>query len=386
MTRIDPFRNVELKASTMALPMVAATGVDLARVLHNYYVGDRERFDRYEESVRTILPDVEMIETPLVEQETSVTVSLKYAGDPTKYNLWQISSGLKDILVLLAAIHFSEPGAFIMIEEPENHLHPASQKALCSIIRTSAEREKKQFLLTTHSEAVLSQSEQQQVFILNREGSSSIAVSLGEEKLRNVYHQLGVEQTSFLQILARKPQIIVILEGRNDAKTLEAFWKYLHVQDSLLVGRSEGGGYQSIVDKAAQLKESLNSFRLPTEVFVVLDNDNQRDQKITYLGAKGFPIQKSHVWEQKELESYLVIPPALEKLSCKPSHEVNSVITGVAGSGKERLAEILTKLSIPDAHTSLILTSVIHDFPASIPADLKNLGNKLRAMLNMPSL
>ena len=193
-------------------------------------------------------------------------------------------------------------------------------------------------------------------------------------------------QTSFLQILARKPQIIVILEGRNDAKTLEPFWKYLQLQDSLLVGRSEGGGYQSIIDKAVQLRESLKSFRLPTEVFVVLDGDSQRNHKKDYLDVKGFPNHKSHVWEQKELESYLVIPPALRKLSCKPSNEVDSVIAEAAGSGKERLTSILTKLSIPDAHTSLILTSVIHDYPALIPSDLKNLGNKLRAMLNMSSL
>ena len=135
-------------------PLANPTGNDLVRVLHYHYTSDRERFDLYEDRVTRVLPEVDIIEAPLTSG-TNATISVRFHGDERRYDLWQLSSGVKDVLILVAAAHFSMTGAFVMLEEPENHLHPGAQRSLGAVLLELADTEDKQFLVTTHSETIL---------------------------------------------------------------------------------------------------------------------------------------------------------------------------------------------------------------------------------------
>ncbi len=277
LVHVDPFRKVSFQSQIAPTKMVNPTGEDLAQVLHHYYVSERERFDQFEESVQRIFPDLQMIETPL-SGAPHVTVSLKYKNDSMKYNLWQVSSGLKDILVLIVAIHFSDPGSLIILEEPENHLHPSAQKALCTIISEEASRGVgKQFLITTHSEFVMQQFDREKVRLVSRQESGSVAVPLAETDLQPSLARVSDEGT-VLQLLSNRPQVIVVMEGRDDYKALEPLWEYAGIRDKVLPRKAEGSGWREIVDSARQLRESLARFRFPNSVFIILDSDGAREE------------------------------------------------------------------------------------------------------------
>jgi hypothetical protein len=72
-------------------------------------------------------------------------------------------------------------------------------------------------------------------------------------------------------------------------------------------------------------------------VFVLLDNDGEADAKRKLLNERGLDDRRSHVWREKELESYLLIPSALSSISGKPIEEVEETINATAGSGKQKL-------------------------------------------------
>jgi predicted ATPase len=190
LVHADPFRRVDFQAQISPQPTVDATGVDLARVLHFHYNNDRERFDRYEETVMKVVPDIRMIETPIVGGATA-TVSLRFLDDLEAYNLQQLSSGLKDVLVLLAALHFSPPGSLLIVEEPENHLHPAAQNSLAAVFKEIATAEQKQLILTTHSDVIVSQFPPTAVLFVDRRSADRRAIPLEQVDAYSMWQQLG---------------------------------------------------------------------------------------------------------------------------------------------------------------------------------------------------
>ncbi len=387
LVHIDPFRAVGLSNSIGPRDMVSATGTDLAQVLHYHYNNDRERFDQYEEVTKRIVPEIDIIETPILGGPTA-TVSLRFKGDSEKYNLWQISSGLKDVLVLLAAVHFSAPGSLVILEEPENHLHPASQKALATVIREASIKDKKQFIITTHSGVILEQFGPENAVWIDKGDTGAKAVPLIQAPPYLVGHRLGVERTQLLELLKRERQIVVLLEGREDYQVLEPLWKYFEIDSEVLPISVGGGGWQDLVDTAKSLRDAMEHLRFHSRVFILLDNDGQRDQKIAYLKHSGFG-EDSHVWQEKEIECYLLLMPnALASVFSKSVEEVQKAIKETRESvrGKAQYEDVLQSLGSKQMPKNVILQHAVTKHPEEIPQEVRSVLNKIRGMLGLPLL
>jgi len=381
VVNVDPFRNVAYQSSVGTKEMIHATGADLPQVLHYHYNNDRERFDAFESTVRKVLPEVDIIETPLVPGGNAVTVRIRFQASRVKFELVSLSSGVKDVLILLAAAHFSPPGSLVLIEEPENHLHAAAQKALCSVIRELARTEQKQFVLTTHSEFILGQFDTAQSVFIERGDSGSQAIPLEKVDVYSVWQRLGIERSKLLEVLGRTRQVVVITESRNDAKILEVLAKDDHeLSDSVLPARAEGGGWADIIQYAAQLRDALSRFRIPSAVFVLLDNDGERERKRESLVKHGFDDGTSHVWCEKEIESYLLFPGALVAISGKPRSEVETIIAQANCAGKERLHWVLRQLGIDGVPLDVIVTNACRNKTDEVPAEFTALVEKLRRL------
>src|SRR5207244_1549751 len=116
--------------------------------------------------------------------------------------------------------------------------------------------------------------------------------------------------------------VLVIVEGRNDVAALEPLWRAYEIADVVLTRRSEGGGFVEVARHARALQDGFVRFGLPIKVFVLFDNDGDRDQKVSALSKDGFDNTTSHVWQEKEIESYLAVPAALVAISGRSRNEV----------------------------------------------------------------
>ena len=86
-----------------------------------------------------------------VPPQSAKPVSESLAGD---LSLLAEGFGTNALVHLLFEIVRTVPGAMVLIEEPEIHLHPRAQADLASVLVEEAESGGKQILMTTHSEHV----------------------------------------------------------------------------------------------------------------------------------------------------------------------------------------------------------------------------------------
>lgn len=381
VVNVDPFRNVNVQNQVGHNAKIATNGADLAQVLHYHHNNDREKFDAYVAAVTRVLQDVEMVETPIVGGQAT-TVSIRFRGSPAKFELASLSSGIREVMVLLAAAHFSQPECLLLLEEPENHLHPAAQKSLCAVLQELAHAEQKQFVVTTHSEFILGQFAPAQGVFVDRSGSGSLATPLDKVDAYLAWQRLGMDRNRLLEVLGRVRQVVVITEARSDAKIVEALAREdSKASDKVLPARAEGGGWTEIIERAAQLRDVLARFRIPSAVFVLLDNDGKRDQKLDCLRKNGFDLNTSHVWHETEIESYLLLPDALTAISGQEKDQVENIIAQAKGTGKARLEWVLDQLGIAGIPLDVIITNACRNSPDEMPAELGELVQSLHRLL-----
>ncbi len=377
----DPVRVISPLVQVSKKIQTESTGQDLAQVLSYYQLNNRDLFSEYERKVQKVLPEVRLVETPLLDgQASSVTISVKFAGDSEKYNLWQLSSGLKDVMALMANIQFSLPDSLVILEEPESHLHPAAQKSLAAVIREAAKSQGKQFILTTHSDVLLSQFDSESARFFDKRQSSVTAVALKDIDPYKVARELGFDRNSVLLLLGKVPQVIVVLESEIDQEIIESILGHRGVVQSVVFAKARGGGFKDIVDHARALTDALSRFGFPSQVFVLLDNDGERDAKLSYLQSKGFHDEQAHVWVKKEIESYLVLPRAFAKLSGKSFEDVGRVVQKCRGQGKAALVWVLRELGLEKVSYSKIVRADLEGDPSGLDGEVLSVSQKIEAI------
>ncbi len=174
-------------------PTIDASGFGLASCL-DYLLGyDRHLFAELEDRFRKIFPQIERIQV-LPQQgyranfDPSMPVPLLQRGDgkgiafiTKSYNkpvpASQVSDGLIIVLAYLTLLKLPNPPSMLLIEEPENGIHPKRLKDILSIFKDLVEENAgTQVLLTTHSPYVvdLFKPEDVNVCTKNKEGEVTV--------------------------------------------------------------------------------------------------------------------------------------------------------------------------------------------------------------------
>lgn len=75
---------------------------------------------------------------------------VSYQGESS--NLKDVGVGVSQVLPVIVAALFAEPGHIVIIEEPEGHLHPLAQSVLANLFANVSRERGVQFIVETHSE------------------------------------------------------------------------------------------------------------------------------------------------------------------------------------------------------------------------------------------
>lgn len=176
-----------LNAETIRLP--AAVGVstafshdgsNLPWVVHNLQENDSERFDQWVAHVQTALPDLEAISTAQRPDDLARYVKVRYRNGFSA-PAWLLSDGTLRLLALTLLAYARPPASVLLIEEPENGIHPP---AMDTVLQALQSYYNGQIFCATHSPVVLSQVEAHDLLCFARAADGSIAVVRGEDHPR----------------------------------------------------------------------------------------------------------------------------------------------------------------------------------------------------------
>ena len=184
------------------------SGFGLALCLDDILGFDRVLFDRIENRFKKVFPDVQSIKL-LPEPAFRATVDdpvgiemlnradgkglhFQFIGGDQLVSASQVSDGMLLVLAYLAVLHLPRPPRVLLVEEPENGIHPKRLQDVLKILRDLVEEQSHtQVILTTHSPYVLDMFKPEEVSVCIREDDGSVTVhKLSDSK--TVREQLDV--------------------------------------------------------------------------------------------------------------------------------------------------------------------------------------------------
>jgi len=252
-----------------------------------------------------------------------IDVSYLEHGKSKDFDLFMSGSGFQQFVYLFGFILLRNPD-IILLDEPDVHLHGTLQGALLDELKRLVDNEGKQVICATHSRD----------FISKLDPTHVVSLCDGEAKRLNVHFEiydtlnaLGSFDTIQLSQLQHYRRLLVV-EDESDWAFLKIFGKttlgertWRQIERQLAVWYAKGNPYKqsNISTLKSQLTQMLGLTGSPMKLFAVCDRDYypQRGELLKELNAPDQHV-RYYVWEKAEIENYLLVPKALDRLIHHP--------------------------------------------------------------------
>jgi predicted ATPase len=164
-----------------SVPDIGPQGDNVPAVLDYFLRRDRGRFDRLLNDLRSNVPGVAdvRIATPAPNKRRLMFVT----SEGVEIDGAQMSSGVRLLLFFLTLAHHPRRPKVVLIEEPENGVHPRRLQSIVDILKSVSEGrvggEPTQVIITTHSPYLLDwiDVDTQQVLVFRRESDGARTAS-----------------------------------------------------------------------------------------------------------------------------------------------------------------------------------------------------------------
>ena len=170
-----------------------SSGFGLAQCLDDILGLDRDRFRKLETKFCEIFPEIKSVQLvseraylwPQANQADDLPHATEASGKSIYFQLQngksiraaQASDGLLLVLAYLTLLHLPDPPRVILVEEPENGIHPKRLGEIINILRQLIEGQNRtQILMTTHSPYLLDLFKPEEVTLCKKEPDGSVSV------------------------------------------------------------------------------------------------------------------------------------------------------------------------------------------------------------------
>ena len=153
-----------------------ADAANLPWVIEDLKAEHPERFDEWLRHVQTALPDLVDIRTVLREDDRHRYLVLKYAG--VEVPSWCVSDGTLRLLALTIPAYIERFEGILLIEEPENGLHPLAIETVMQSLRSVYDG---QVLVATHSPLIVTQAGPEEVLCFNHDAENGTHIVSGDK-------------------------------------------------------------------------------------------------------------------------------------------------------------------------------------------------------------
>ena len=288
-------------------------------------IKDDGKLEDFIKFVTSWLPEIEGISITtrpgkrLGDREIDVLV--REHGDRTPKELFWIGDGMQIFVQILTHLWRLRSADVVILDEPDLYLHADLQRRLVRLLDSTTA----QTITATHSSEMLAEASSESVVWVDKSRRRAVRRPK-PASLEDLSTQIG---SSFNLRLATalRARTVVFVEGddmsiiREVAKTVGA--------DDLAGERNcaviEIKGFTNWV-RVEPFKWFVSDFLDGSvDVFVLLDRDCRADEDVlevrSSLEAVGV---HAHVWRRKELESYLLDPTALARVSNSSPSDISS--------------------------------------------------------------
>ena len=185
-----------------------STGFGLALCLDDILGYDRRRFEELENHFKQIFPEVDSIllirgeaftgpiddpeHLPRLGQADGKGLYFRLKKNQQELPAAQVSDGMLLVLAYLTILYLPHPPRVLLIEEPENGIHPKRLQDVLQILRDLIDEQgHTQVIITTHSPYVVDQFQPDEVSLCHKEQDGSVVVHQLSES-RTVKEQIAV--------------------------------------------------------------------------------------------------------------------------------------------------------------------------------------------------
>ncbi len=311
-------------------------------------IKDDGDFEGFKQFVTDWLPEIEELAVStrpgakLGHRELDVLV--RERGDRTSKELFWVGDGMQIFVQILTHLWRFKSADVVILDEPDLYLHADLQRRLVRLLNSTSA----QTITATHSSEMLAEASSESVVWVDK--TRRRAVRRPEPaSLEDLSTQIG---SSFNLRLATalRARTVVFVEGddmsiiRELAKTIGAD----HLAGERNCAVIEIKGFSNWV-QVEPFKWFVTDFlEGSVEVHVLLDRDYRADADVDEVRSSLEEIGvHAHVWRRKELESYLLEPAALARVSNSSEDFIASQLESITDDMTERaLAQFAAKRHI----------------------------------------
>lgn len=291
--------------------VVAGLGTHRAsRHFRSYWYHFQEGFEEFGALVKRTWPGMEIQKPEITDFATGELSMFCLEGRMTRELYWA-GFGFQVWCQLLTHVSRAAGASLVVVDEPEVYLHPDIQRQLIGILRSLGP----DVLIATHSTEIMAEAEPGDIVLVDKQKPTL-------ERLRDIrgvqraMDAVGSVQNITLTALARNRRLLFV-EGDGDFRLLRRVANRLGLVDlasGLGITPLESGGFGSW-RRVTVLAEGIGQ-ALGTELAIgaIYDRDYFCQEEIdevekTLSGS----LRLAHVHRRKEIENYLLIPPALDR-------------------------------------------------------------------------
>ncbi|MCX7628732.1 MAG: AAA family ATPase [Geminicoccaceae bacterium] len=159
---------------------LASDGSNLPWIVERVARENPERFEAWQDHVRTALPDIRKIETRERPEDRSRYLVVHFEGG-LAVPAWLVSDGTLRLLALTFLAYAPLPASLVLVEEPENGLHP---QAIEPVVQSLKSIYTAQVLCASHSPVVLGLLEPRDLLCFSKDATGAVDIVRGDQHPR----------------------------------------------------------------------------------------------------------------------------------------------------------------------------------------------------------